>query len=102
MRDTRALPIITNTTSDTMRVFGTSSTYDTISHVLHHDNARRKSRSTSSKTIDAAVYAYIRAMRALGHTQVNSLAVARALSLPVTDVDVAIRTLSDKGVRVIG
>ncbi len=56
----------------------------------------------AQKEIEAAVYAYIRAMRALGHTQVNSLAVARALSLPVTDVDVAIRNLSDKGVRVIG
>ena len=61
---------------------------------------RRGTRA--EKEIAAAVYAYIRAMRALGHTQVNSLAVARALSLPVTDVDVAIRTLSDKGVRVIG
>ncbi len=54
------------------------------------------------KAIEAAVYAHIRALRALGHARVNSLAVARALSLPVTDVDAAIRNLSDKGVRVIG
>ena len=61
---------------------------------------RRGTRT--QKQIEAAVYAHIRAMRALGHTQVNSLAVARALSLPISDVEVAMRQLSDKGVRVIG
>ena len=61
---------------------------------------RRGTRA--QKKIEAAVYAQIRAMRALGHTHVNSLAVARALSLPISDVEVAMRRLSDKGVRVIG
>ncbi len=61
---------------------------------------RRGTRA--QKGIEAAVYAHIRAMRALGHTNVNSLAVARALSLSVTDVEAAMRNLSDKGVRVIG
>ncbi len=63
-------------------------------------SGRRGTRT--QKEIEAAVYAYIRAMRTLGHTHVDSSAVAQALSLSVTDVEAAMRNLSDKGVRVIG
>ena len=59
-------------------------------------------RRSVPKKVENAVYGYIRAVRALGHTYVNSLEVARALSLPVTDVEAAMQNLSDKGVRVSG
>ena len=62
--------------------------------------SRRGTRA--QKEIEAAVYAHIRAIRALGHIHVDSSTVAQALSLPVTDVEAAMRNLSDKGVRVIG
>ena len=55
----------------------------------------------SPKNVEAAVYGYIQSVRHLGQTRVNSLDIARALSLPISDVEVALRRLSDKGVRVV-
>lgn len=59
-------------------------------------------RERARKEAEAAVYSHLRAIRALGRTQINSLDVARALGLPVADVEEAIRNLSDKGVKVVG
>ncbi len=56
---------------------------------------------TKQESIEAAVYAHIQAMLALGHTRLNSLTVARALSLPIADVEEAMRNLADKGIRII-
>jgi len=57
--------------------------------------------SRDRKKVTDAVYTHIRAMRALGHSRVNSWAIARALSLPINEVEAAMRNLRDKGVRVI-
>ncbi len=54
-----------------------------------------------SKDIEGAVYAYIRAVRALGQTSVNSIDISRALSLSLGEVEQAIRGLRGKGVRII-
>jgi hypothetical protein len=51
--------------------------------------------------VQNAVYAYIRAVRALGRTEINTREVAAALSLPVVKVDGAISSLKKKGVRVL-
>ena len=83
----------------TIRSHGIGSSEPT---VISDIKIARRRRTRVQKEIEAAVYAHIRAMRALGHTHVNSLAIARALSLPISDVEVAMRQLSDKGVRVIG
>lgn len=61
----------------------------------------RSTKLHSPKSVEAAVYGYTRSVRNLGQTRVNSLDIARALSLPISDVEVALRRLSDKGVRVI-
>jgi biotin operon repressor len=50
--------------------------------------------------VQNAVYAYIRAIRALGRTQINTTEVADALSLSVAEVNGAISSLGKKGVRV--
>ena len=55
----------------------------------------------SNKDIEAAVYAYIRAVRALGQTSVNSVGISRALSLALSEVEQAIQGLRGKGVRII-
>jgi biotin operon repressor len=47
-----------------------------------------------------AVYAYIRALRSLGRTRLNTVEVAEALSLSIEQVNRAIRALEEKGVRV--
>lgn len=54
------------------------------------------------KETEAAVYGHIKAMRTLGHIRINSVNIARALSLPISDVEEAMRKLGDKGVRITG
>jgi DNA-binding MarR family transcriptional regulator len=48
-----------------------------------------------------AVYSYIRALRSLGRTQINSFEVAEALSLSIDSVSRAIRALEEKGVKAV-
>lgn len=52
------------------------------------------------QNLEKAVFAHIRAMRTLGRTSLNTLEVARALSLPVDTVDRVVAKMSTKGVRV--
>ena len=54
------------------------------------------------KAIEAAVYRYIQALRALGKTQVNTAEIARALGLPVSNVDQVIPKLNEKGIKRAG
>ena len=63
------------------------------------DDIPRARRLVRSKGIQNAVYAYIRAIRALGRTEINTSEVASALSLPVAAVNRAISSLKKKGVR---
>jgi hypothetical protein len=55
----------------------------------------------ANKRVENAVYAYIRAIRALGRTNVATSEVADALSLPVAQVNLAISALKKKGVRAL-
>lgn len=59
----------------------------------------RSPRSTSER-VQNAVYAHIRAIRALGRTQINTADVADALSLSVAEVNRAISSLGKKGIKV--
>jgi len=52
------------------------------------------------KKIENAVYAHIRALRALGHTRVNSTDVAIALKVPHSAVERAVKSLTAKGIKV--
>lgn len=55
----------------------------------------------SNKSIENAVYAHLQAMRALGHTTVNTGDVARALGLSQSTVEKTIAGLASKGVKAI-
>jgi hypothetical protein len=46
-----------------------------------------------------AVYGYMRAMRALGQTTVNTADIGKALGLPLRDVERAVIALRSKGVK---
>jgi len=75
------------------------------SNVTTEEISRRGARATKSSTrtkqrIEAAVYAYIRAIRALDRTRINTEEVAEALNLSVDKVNRAIAGLRKKGVRV--
>jgi hypothetical protein len=51
----------------------------------------------SARAIENAVYGHIRAIRALGRTQVSASEIAAALSIPVGDVITALNALRSKG-----
>jgi DNA-binding MarR family transcriptional regulator len=59
---------------------------------------RRSSRSLARER--NAVYSYIRALRSLGKTRLNTSDIAEALSLSIEQVNRAIRALEEKGVKV--
>lgn len=58
------------------------------------DEARKR-----RKAIKNAVYAHVRAMRALGHKTVNTTAIARSLLLNEREVRDALESLESKGVK---
>lgn len=55
----------------------------------------------STKSIESAVYAHIRAVRALGRDKINTADIAEALSIPVAEVNRAILSLSKRGVKTL-
>jgi hypothetical protein len=52
------------------------------------------------KVLEAAVYNYIRAVRALGRTTLNTREIADALKLSLADVDGTVKRLEAKGVKI--
>ncbi len=59
----------------------------------------RGPRSLSDEDVEKAVYAHIKAVRALGRETANTLEIARALSIPLRRVEEAAKRLEPKGVR---
>jgi hypothetical protein len=53
------------------------------------------------KNVQNAIYAYIRAIRALGRDTVNTIEIAEALSLTVPEVNRAIAALEKRGVKIL-
>jgi hypothetical protein len=60
---------------------------------------RRSFIKHSTPNVESAVYAYVRAMRTLGHTNVRSENVSRALQISLSAAMAALQALEDKGVR---
>jgi len=56
-------------------------------------------RSKRDGAIEGAVYSHIRAVRALGRTNINTTEIADALSLDLDEVNRAVARLRKKGVR---
>lgn len=54
------------------------------------------------KSVENAVYGHIRAVRALGRTTVDTGQIARALGIPIHEVDRVIVKLNSRGVRLLG
>lgn len=61
----------------------------------------RARRVRANKSVQNAVYGYIRAVRALGRTKISTAEVADALSLKVPDVNGALSSLKKKGVKAL-
>jgi predicted Rossmann fold nucleotide-binding protein DprA/Smf involved in DNA uptake len=56
-------------------------------------------KSEGSKDVQSAVYAHVRALRALGKTTVNSADIARSLGLSIREVESALIRLEKKGIK---
>jgi hypothetical protein len=52
-----------------------------------------------SRNIESAVYGYIRAMRTLGRTSLNTDEIATALGLSKEQVNMSVKELRNKGVK---
>jgi hypothetical protein len=63
-------------------------------------NADSSNWSHSSKSVEAAVFSYLQARRALGVLQISSIEIAGALGLAQSIVEIAMRKLSGRGVKV--
>jgi hypothetical protein len=61
---------------------------------------RLRRREEQEKQIENAVYAHIKAVRALGRTEVNTAEICKALRLPLKEVEQAASRLASKGVKV--
>lgn len=62
-------------------------------------SAPKKTAASFDKAVENAVYGYIRAIRALGRTDVNTAEIAKALAIPLKQVDLAASKLRNKGVK---
>lgn len=93
----------TSTTSGvgSVTVVGATSTSSseavTFGYSIVFEDAAKAARNL--KAIEDAVYAHIRAIRALGRTRINTAEIAQALSVSQRDVDRAVENLKGKGVR---
>src|ERR1700730_6634928 len=67
--------------------------------IAMHSTAGSVSLSPVSKDIKGAVYAYVQAMRTLGHMHVRSEQVSRALGISSSAAMAALQALEGKGVR---
>jgi hypothetical protein len=91
--------MISSTSTSKHLVLSTESTTRGQVQVSDIPSVRRKRRV--GKSVENAVYAYIRAIRALGRTSIVTTEVADALSLSVLQVNRAISALKKKGVRAL-
>jgi len=92
---TRSIPSGTITTSTS-----TSTTSGTVTTMITGAGIAPTSRTT--KNVENAVYSHIRAVRALGRTTINSVEIAEALNLPLSEVQRALENLGNKGVKIAG
>lgn len=65
------------------------------------EQLKRSAAEIDGKAIESAVYAHIRAVRALGRATINSAEIAEALSIPLEKVHNALVALKAKGVRAL-
>jgi hypothetical protein len=88
--------VITGTSTSTSS--GTSYGYGVVPNPPH--TPRAQTSSSDAKKLESGVYGYIRAIRAMGRTSVNTVEIAQALKVSVEDVERTLVALEKKGVKV--
>lgn len=59
-----------------------------------------RARIVVDEKVENAVYAHIQAIRTLGRTKINSSEISSALNISANKVEMAMRNLVDRGVRI--
>jgi predicted transcriptional regulator len=88
-------------TSKYLVVSSDSSSASSESPIQVDNNIPVRRKSNNKKNIENAIYAHVRAIRALGRKKINTTEIAEALSLPIFVVNQAITSLLKKGVKVV-
>lgn len=86
--------------SATTSVFAALEGFDATSDAIQVERAAGNSIGRAS-SVESAVFAHIRAMRALGRVTANTAQIARALSVTTREVDQAVSRLHDRGVKLV-
>ncbi len=82
--------------------FVTSTSSTSTSHVtVRGDGRLKRKRPVSDKDVEAAVYAYVRAVRALGRTSINTLEISKSLEIPLAKVEKTVSELRSKGIKTL-
>ena len=76
-----------------------SSSTDSTFQIGKTESPRARKPATVPKAVVSAVYSHIRAMRTLGHGTINTSDIAKALSLPMSQVSLAVDMLEGRGVK---
>jgi hypothetical protein len=88
-----------NSSSTADRIFVTKATTAGSAQIDVPKRSVRLNIRVKTRKLENAVYAYIRALRALGRTQINTAEIADALSVPVNEVHNVVFSLRKKGVK---
>lgn len=86
-----------STTLNNLILSSESATEEIINVKVPRGRSRRNEQF--NKNAENATYYYIRAIRALGRTQVNTFQIAEALSIPLVVAARAVISLKKKGVK---
>jgi hypothetical protein len=90
----------TPTSAQTILGTSTSTSSNHATFSVPHHAAAAPSKSASRKELEAAVYNYIRAVRALGRDTIDLIDIAKALSLSINEVQSTLPALKEKGVKI--
>ena len=82
-------------------VTSTSSTSTSEVTTVRGNYKHKRKRPVSDKDVEAAVYAYVRAVRALKRTSINTLEISKSLEIPLAKVEKTVSELRSKGIKIV-
>ena len=86
--------------ASSITILSTSNSASTTSLFEEARSISPRSRRSVPKEVENAVYGFIKAVRALGRTNITTGEISRALEIPLKQVDAAALNLKNKGVKV--
>lgn len=63
------------------------------------DHSRDRTVAAQQRAYEKAIFWHIRAVRAMGRKNINTIEISRALTIPLAKVELAISALKDRGIE---